>query len=166
MPSGEKSIPGGNAGWGGPPKGAGRGGPARNPKNPFKKSGAPNDGVPTVPSFADAPKAGPGSGHVSIAGEDRRARREMRAEKMEDRLYELGEGADRQETQLSAAVAYLNQVRGMPLARSVNVNSNDFSQLSDAELDAEITRLARKLGADSAGENAAGVPEEPDGVVR
>ena len=51
MPSGEKSTPGGNAGWGGPPKGAGRGGPARYPKKEFKKSGEPNVGVALVPDF-------------------------------------------------------------------------------------------------------------------
>ena len=164
MPSGEKSAPGGNAGWGGPPKGAGRGGPARHPTKEFKKSGEPNVGAALVRDF-DGAQPGPGRGHVSSAGEDRRARDAARSEVAQETLFSLVIGADRQETQLAAAVALLNRIDGMPIARNLNANVDDLSRLSDAELQAERERLGRAMHEVRAGGVAPDVPDEPDGVV-
>ena len=117
MPSGEKSAPGGNAGWGGPPKGAGRGGPARHPQKEFKKSGEPNVGAALVPDF-DGAQPGPGRGHFSVAGEDRRARDERHAEEMREVQYKLAHGAAREETRLAAANALQNRIEGAPVQRA------------------------------------------------
>ena len=164
MPSGEKSTPGGNAGWGGPPKGAGRGGPARHPKKEFKKSGVPNVGVALAPAF-DGTMAGPGRGHVSPAGEDRRARDAARSEVAQEKLFSLVTAADRQETQLAAAVALLNRIDGMPIARNLNANVDALSRLSDAELQAERERLGRAMREVREGRVAPDMPDESDGVV-
>jgi hypothetical protein len=90
--------------------------------------------------------------------------REARLALLKDHLFNLATSADRQETQLSAAVAYLNREEGMPIARSVTTTVDDVSQLSDLDLATEIARLDRELGKVEArsGEAEAGKP--PDGV--
>ena len=161
MPSGEKSLRGKGDGWGGPPKGAGRGGEARNSRPEKNRP----DVAPKVPSFADAPKAGPGRGHVSVSGEDRRARDAERSEIAQEKLFSLVTTANRQETQLSAAVALLNRIDGMPIARNLNANVDDLSRLSDVELQAERERLGRAMREVREGRVATDVPDESDGVV-
>lgn len=78
-------------GWGGPAKGS----PKRNPAH------APFSG------------AGPGRGHIS----DRTALKRERAAKLEDHLYDLALGAERQDTQVMAATRLHAIYEGQPTAR-------------------------------------------------
>ena len=165
MPSGEKSTPGGNAGWGGPPKGAGRGGPARHPKKEFKKSGEPNVGVALVPDF-DGTQPGPGRGHFSVAGEERAERQRRHDEEMSEIQYDLAHNAPRPETRLAAAVGYQNRLVGTPVARNLNTNVDDIAELSDEQLAERLARLDR-IAAEIEGRSASPpLPERPDGMVR
>ncbi len=63
------------------------------------------------------------------------ARRAARLEATEDTIFDLSQGATREETRLSAAIAYRNQFLGMPTQRQElslrNVNADD---LTDDEL--------------------------------
>ena len=53
------------------------------------------------------------------------ASREARIARVRDKIFDLAENAQREETQLSAAIAYLNQELGMPIQRSINANVDD-----------------------------------------
>ncbi len=134
-------------GWGGSPKGAGTG------KRPAYKAGERMEGQ------------GAGRGNFSLAGEERRARDERHAELMKERMFTLALGAEREETQLSASVAYLNRLEGTPLTRTLNASIDDLSSLSDDDLRAEIERLDRAAREAGAGNVAPAVPVERDGVV-
>lgn len=102
-------------GWGGPAKGAGRGGPAK----PFTKD------------FQPPSKAPDG---------DKKALRRIRTEQLEDMLFSLAEAAQREETRISAAVRLHAIYNGQPVARNINVNTDDVANLSDDELRAELER--------------------------
>ena len=49
--------------------------------------------------------------------------REARLAQLKDHLAELGLNADRQETPVSAIVAYLNREEGLPVATNKNLNA-------------------------------------------
>ena len=104
-------------------------------------------------------------GTTSAAGDAKRARDAARSEAAQDKLYELTMGAKREETQLSAAVALLNRIDGMPIARNLNANVDDLAALSDDALRAERERLDRAMREVSAGGVAPTLPDGPDGVV-
>jgi hypothetical protein len=53
------------------------------------------------------------------------AKREARLARMEDVIFDLAENAQREETQLAAAIAFRNQILGLPIARSINANVDD-----------------------------------------
>lgn len=141
---------GNGAGRGGPAKGAGGGdpwgGPARGASASRILPGDP-DGIQRMSKDPDI-----------------KARNEARNVELKEHLYHLAKNAEREETQLSAAVAWLDRDEGKPIARSVTTTVDDVSQLSDLELTAEIARLERELGeaAPRAGEAEAGKP--PGGV--
>ena len=101
-------------GWGGPKVGVGHGGEARMADPDKDRPDLP----PKVASFADEPKAGPGRGHFTLAGEERRARNERHAEEMREVQYDLAHNAKREETKLAAASAYQNRLEGAPLQRA------------------------------------------------
>ena len=84
--------------------------------------GGPAKGASTAPRFNE-----PGGEAIQALGNDpaKRASREERLAAMKDKIYALATGAQREETQLSAAVAFLNQELGMPIQRSINANVDD-----------------------------------------
>ena len=90
-------IPAGGEGWGGPAKGD----RPRGPKTDFN---------------------GSGPGGIENVGFNARKRAEeaVRAEEMKTILYTLASSAEREETKVRAAEAYLNRTEGMPVARQVN----------------------------------------------
>lgn len=54
-----------------------------------------------------------------------KARRDERLARMEDVIFSLAENAQREETQLAAAIAFRNQILGLPIQRSINANVDD-----------------------------------------
>jgi hypothetical protein len=129
--------PGKGDGWGGPAKGAGK---------PYFAKGETQEGQ--------------GRGHTAPYVE----KREDRLAMLRDHIWNLAMTAQREETQLAAANAYLDREEGKPIARTVTATVDDVSQLSDLELAAEIARLDRELAAAKtrSGEAPAG---EPSGAV-
>ncbi len=121
--------------------GAGWGGPARGASTSRIKPGDP-DGIQTMSNDAEV-----------------KARAAQRVEALKDHLFGLATKAERQETQLAAAVAYLNRVEGMPIARTVTATVADPNSLTDADLAAIIARGSADPG------EAPVDPPRPDGVV-
>ncbi len=104
------------AGWGGPSKGSG-----------FKAAKAP--------AFKPANRAAAG-----LHDKSRSARRQ----ELLDTLFDLAFTAERQEVQVSAAVAWLNRVEGKPSAKAVHVQTDDLSALDDDALDLELQTYRRR----------------------
>jgi hypothetical protein len=96
-------------GWGGPPKGAGRG-PKLGPK-PANK--APN-------WTAQPPRGSP----EKIARRKKaKADKAARIEQFNNELADLALNAPRDETRLSALIAALNRLDGLPIATQRNLNT-------------------------------------------
>lgn len=57
------------------------------------------------------------------------AAREARIAALKDKLFDLANHAEREETQLAATVAYLNREEGMPVARNITANVDDVSKV-------------------------------------
>ena len=93
------------AGWGGPAKGAG------------KPPGSPEAGRP--PRDVAALKA---------------ASREARIEALKQKLADLAFNAQREETQLSAAVALLNREEGLPVARQISATVDSADKVLRIEI--------------------------------
>lgn len=138
-------------GRGGPAAGAGRGdpwgGPARGASGSRILPGDP-DGIQRMSNDPDI-----------------KARNAARNAELKDHLYDLAKHADRQETQLSATMAWLDRDEGKPISRNVSATVDDVSKLSDLELTAELARLEREVtaaaargGEAEAGKQAGGVP--------
>jgi hypothetical protein len=62
------------------------------------------------------------------------ARGRIRLDHLRDKIYELALSAEREETQLAAANAYLNREEGTPVQRVVTASVTDPSQMTDEEL--------------------------------
>lgn len=134
---------GNGAGWGGPAKGAGN----PTPRPPF-------DGTP-----------GPGRGHYSIKGEEKRARDERLAEEMRALYYDVAMTPDEPTpNRLAAATHLLNRIEGAPIARQVTAQIDDLSQLTDEQLAAERARIDRMVSAFSEARMGAPVPPRSDSV--
>ncbi len=58
------------------------------------------------------------------------------AQALKDHLFDLARNAERQETQVTAAVAWLNRHEGTPIARNINLTPDDVSVLDDGTLTA------------------------------
>ncbi len=101
MPRTSTTRPKGN----GPGKGDGWGGPAKGASTSRIKPGDP-DGIQALSNDAEI-----------------KARRERRLALVEDKIFDLSQNAEREETQLTAAVAYRNQILGNPMQRQ-DVTSN------------------------------------------
>jgi hypothetical protein len=126
---------------GGVGRGPGWGGPARGASSSRITQGDP-DGIQAM------------SNDPTI-----KRRQAERVELVREHLFGLAIGAERQETQLAASVAYLNRIEGTPLQRAVVANVSDPSKLTDADLAA----IAAGSGPD-----AVAAPDDPagsDGVV-
>lgn len=132
---------GNGPGWGGIAKGAGWGGPARGASDSRIKPGDP-DGIQRMSHDPEI-----------------RRRQAERAEQVREHLFGLALGAERQETQLAASVAYLNRIEGTPLQRAVVANVADPSKLTDADL------AAIAAGSGPAAPPAPDDPAELAGVV-
>jgi len=79
--------------------------------------------------------------------------KEEKAVALKQNLLRLGLTAEREETQISAAVAWLNREEGMPVQKNVNMNfKKDIKDFSDDEL------LA--IAGSGEGESAGGTPDE------
>jgi hypothetical protein len=71
----------------------------------------------------------------------RREDEEAAAQEMRQKILNLARTAQREETQLSAATAYLNRVEGQPIARTLAAKVDDISSLDDRELLSELARF-------------------------
>jgi hypothetical protein len=118
------------AGWKhGPAKGKGVGGKANG-------AGA-GEGWGGPPKGASATRIVPGDpdGIQSMSNDPRiLARGRIRLDHLRDKIYELALSAEREETQLAAANAYLNREEGTPVQRVVTASVTDPSQMTDEEL--------------------------------
>jgi hypothetical protein len=138
MPNGRNNFPvfkpPGGSGWGGPSQGAHR------PEGEF--------------SLADV---GNTRAMVTLSSERQRELQERRAKAkaLKDHIYFLAENADREETQLAAAVAWLNREEGMPVARNININATATSELNDHELQARRAELERAIRGSAGGDGEA-----------
>lgn len=95
---------------------------------------------------------------------ERRAQKEIdeeTAQDLRDHLRDMALRADTHANQIAASREWLNRHEGLPIARNINVSVDELSQLTDAELDAEIARLAAEPGA--SGSAAEG--ETPEGCT-
>lgn len=99
-------------GWGGPAKGSRDLGPPR----AFTKDD-PNQVRYTAEKRPDMSEEAVQRRKVLADAE------EERQKQMRDHIGDLALNAAREETQLSAAIAYLNRSEGLPVARSVNQNT-------------------------------------------
>lgn len=107
---------------------------------PRPKGNGPGWGGPAKGASTSRIRKGDPDGIQRMSNDpDVKARAQQRIEALKDHLYGLATGADRQETQLAAAVAYLNRVEGMPIARTVTATVADPNSLTDADL-ADIIR--------------------------
>ncbi len=110
-------------GWGGPAKGAGVWS-----ANPYTTHTPTRRTIP----------GGKGDPGKRAARDAKRLTQCAKADELRALLSDLAFFAEREETRLSAAIALLNRLEGLPVARNVNVAVNDISKMSDAELEAEI----------------------------
>lgn len=113
-------------GWG---QGDGWGGPARGP------------GVPTAPVMIPGQ---PADKRARSAAKKRRS--EALQAELEDLLFNLAVGAEREETRLSAAARLHAIYCGPPVARVMTAAVDDLSGLTDDELEAELARLSKLPG--------------------
>lgn len=116
---------GNGAGHGGPAKGEGWGGPAKGASTSRIDSGPVGDAIRAL---------GRDPAHM--------ATKEAKADLMLERIFLLGLTAERQETQLAAALGYRNQALGLPVARQITANVDDVAkvlriEIIDAGADAE-----------------------------
>lgn len=145
---GGQSGPGVGDGWGGPPRGAGNGNQRRNFNSETAKSAVAkqsSDRKTGVMSKADI--------------------RRQRTEQLEDLLFTLATSAEREETQVSAATKLHAIYNGQPVARNLNVQADDISQLTDDELRAELARAGGASSAPGQGDDTAGMPTKLSGVL-
>jgi len=119
-------------GWGGPANGPGWGGPA---KGASIKPKRPALGTP-----------GPGRGHYSVAGEERRERKERLAEEMCELYYTFAHDPEQPTmVRLSAATHLLNRIDGLAVAKVVTSEADDLSMMTVEELEAEHEKVERKI---------------------
>lgn len=117
-------------------KGDGWGGPASN-----------------MPHFERSP-ANLTPGPPTLAERQAKAYRDMTAQQViesrKEKLFNLSENAEREETQLSATIALLNRLEGMPVSRSISATIDDLRKMGEDELRAEHDRLTRAIASSGA----------------
>ncbi len=122
---------GNGSGVGGPANGPGWGGAARGSSTSQIK---PMQGP------------GPGRGHFSIAGEEKRERNDRHAEEMRALYYEFAHDPEQPAmVRINAATHLLNRIDGLPTATVVSAEPDELSNMTDAELEAERDEIERKL---------------------
>jgi hypothetical protein len=139
---------GNGAGRGGPAKGAGWGGPKREPI-PFTA-----DSETRVTNATD-------DNHDPVEQtyrKDRRSVRRARTERLENILFDIAESAKSDETKVSAATKLHAIYNGQPVARNINLSIDDISELSDDDLRAELERTGGAPPALDAGDAPEGMP--------
>ncbi len=92
---------------------------------------------------------------------DRKARTEL----LEDKLFALALSASREPEQIAAAKALHAIYNGTPVARSVNFNADDISQLSDDAIRAELAGDGGTPASPAPGDAPPGVPPQPGGIL-
>jgi hypothetical protein len=145
---GPANGPGQGDGWGGPLRGAGN----SNKRGVFNSENA---------RFAVTKKIADREVGIMSKADIRR----QRTEELETLLYKLAIGAEREETQVSAATKLHAIYNGQPVARNLNVQADDISQLSDDELRAELARASGETLAPDEGVEVAGMPRQLPGVL-
>lgn len=114
---------GNGVGWGGPAKGAGWGGPAK--------------GAAKHPSRGH-------SGRIAA----RQAAQGARSEALCRVYYEIAhDPRSRTAVRLAAATHLLNRIEGKPITATITSATDDLAQLSDEELQADLTRVQAALRA-------------------
>lgn len=108
-------------------QGDGWGGPARGASNKVKAT------VLALVPGCDAAK------RLNAAA--KRELREARVEQLENILFKLAKGAERQETQVAAAARLHAIYEGTPVARQITLQVDDVAKLSDDEIRTELARL-------------------------
>lgn len=126
--SGPATRHGNGSGLYGPAKGAGIGGAKR-------------------PAFEPGNKAAAGADHSDV--EQTRQAKAAKAETLKNHLYTLATTAEREDTQVRAAEAWLNREEGMPVARNITVATDDLSQLDDDALARRQAELEARLRSDT-----------------
>lgn len=135
-------------GWGGPARGVGNG------SNPHILT-SENSREMTARREADR-----AAGLMSKADV-----RRQRTEALEDLLYDKAFHAGDEGTQINAAVKLHAIYNGQPIARNVNVQADDISQLSDDELRAELARTGGTPIAPDAGTDETGMSPQLSGIL-
>jgi hypothetical protein len=135
-------------GWGGPPRGTGNG----NQRGIFNSENARAAATKKITNQE--------AGVMSKADI-----RRQRTEELENLLYDLAHNAEREETKVSAAVKLHAIYNGQPVARNLNMQADDISQLSDDELRAELARAGGEATAAGQGIEATGMPRKLPGVL-
>lgn len=157
---------GNGAGHGGPATGLGQGdgwgGPTSGyepkPAQQFTAENAEATGF----DFTEAPKDRNGRAIPS----SRRELKRRRAERMEDVLFGLADDvAQHPMVRLNAATKLHAIYEGQPVARNINANVDDVSQLSDDAIRDELARLSREATSPAEGDAAADLPGESGGLV-
>jgi hypothetical protein len=136
MPRARGNGPGKGDGWGGPAKGGGTG-----TRKPFTA-----DSETRVTHIITDGKPPPLS--------DRKALRRQRTEALEDILFDIAGASERDETRVSAAVRLHAIYNGQPVARNINVNTDDIANLTDDELRAELAGAGGETGPAAEGAGA------------
>ena len=113
-------------GWGGPPRGE---------QLPAKA---------WAPPFERGNPGGPGRGNFAVYGEDRKARRAYRLDRMRDILEEVAEKSRFDNVRVMAAVALLNREEGTP-GPAVPDAQAALADMSDEALTAELQELEEKI---------------------
>lgn len=133
--------------------GAGHGGPAKGPGQ------GPGWGGPAKGTGSDAPKHEPFNGDFGQNVPGRWAANIASSQELQE-FYTamLRDEEQHGMTRIAAADRLYDRIEGKAVQRSVNVNINDPSSLSDAELDLEIERRAGSLAPALAGEAPQGLP--------
>jgi len=127
-------------------------GPGRGGTNPHLGSQGQGWGGPAKGASGSRIKPGDPDGIQAMANDpDILARKAARSAELKDHLYRLATKADRQETQLAAAVAWLNREEGTPIARSINTNMA-VAEMTDAELVNYLRQTAEMNGDSGPGE--------------
>ena len=90
--------------------------------------------------------------------ETRLAARAKQAETVKDRLYTIATTGLHEMTQIAAGREFLNRVEGLPVARTIQLNTDDASELDDAALERRAAELEASLRGDAGGDAPSPLP--------
>ena len=139
------------AGWGGPARGAGTGGAAA-----------------AFTADSKTRHRRPGGAGDPVKMEERRHQKQIDAENaqlLKNHLLTLATKAEAEIVQVRATEAWLNRHEGMPVARNINLNTDDVRDLTDAAIIAELASLGGTPTDLAEGIAPSSVPGKSPGVV-